>query len=217
MKYWVFDLDGTLVDSLTIHFRVLKEVFAKFECNFSDQDEREVLHVSARTLPDYFIRHFGANNLAESLKMYTELTHQSLNQIQPFQGIESVLQTLKKYGYQLAVWTARDLEATKRILQNTGLHSYFSVCVSGTCTELAKPHPSGLEKIATHFDAEPSRMVMIGDFDSDMLGAQAFGAKSIRVLWHPTVEKKRCPLASWQFEKVSDFHSWIEGRAKTSI
>lgn len=210
MKYWIFDLDGTLVDSLTIHFRTLEKVFAKFGRVFTAQDQKEVLHINARTLSSYYERHFGSAHVEEALKFYEKLTHQSLDQIKPFDGIEQLLQTLLNQDSKLAVWTARDMDATAKILKNTGLHSYFSICVSGTCTEMAKPHPSGLEKIADHFGAAPSSMVMIGDFDSDMLGAQAFGSRSIRVLWHPTVEKKRCQLASWQFERVSDFQDWVE-------
>jgi phosphoglycolate phosphatase-like HAD superfamily hydrolase len=81
--------------------------------------------------------------------------------------------------------------------------------MSGSCVVESKPHPEGLQKIANHFDCEPESMVMVGDFDSDMLGAQAFGIKAIRVLWHNAVPVKKCEIANWQFHRVTDMQTWI--------
>lgn len=210
MKYWVFDLDGTLVDSLTVHFQILEKVFSKFGMPFSKDDHHDVLKVTAKTLPNYFESRLGAENVESSMEFFRELTSKALKSIKPFDGIEELLKTLRSQGFHLAVWTARDLDATTEILKYTGLDSYFSICVSGCCTTQGKPHPEGLQKIAEHFKSAASEMVMVGDFDSDMLGAQAFGIKAVRVLWHPTVEKKKCDIANWQFEEVSQFREWAK-------
>ena len=214
MKHWVFDLDGTIVDSLTVHFQILEKIFLKFNQPFSKKNHNELLKVTSKTLPNYFEFQFGLENVESALEMFSDLTNAALKSIKPFTGIEELLKTLKSKGSLLAVWTARDLAATQKILQYTGLESYFSICISGCCTTQGKPHPEGLQKIANHFESDSSEMVMVGDFDSDMLGAQVFGTKAIRVLWHPSVEYKKCEIANWQFSKVSDFQNWIDNSFK---
>lgn len=208
MKYWVFDLDGTLVDSLTTHFEVMKTVFKKFDCSFDDSCEQEILKLSANSLPDYFLQKFG-NDSNSALHYFRSLTSDSIQRIQPFSKIPELLDLLSSKRVGLAIWTAREMEVTRRILENTGLSKYFSLCVSGTCVQHGKPHPEGLQKISQHFQCKPNEMIMVGDFDSDMLGAQEFGAVGIRVLWHPVVVAKDCTISHKQFHRVEDFISWV--------
>ncbi len=209
MKYWVFDLDGTLVDSLTTHFSILKTVFEHFGADFTEDNHQEVLKVTAKTLPQYLESKLGSESAVLAHDLFQKLNHDSFQNIKPFEGIEDLLRSLKKNGVELAVWTARDLVAMEKILVHTGLHTYFSICISGSCTTEGKPHPEGLQRIAEHFRSEQNSMIMVGDFDSDMLGAQAFGIKAIRVVWHKSVSAKKCEIAQWQFHQVSDFQQWI--------
>jgi phosphoglycolate phosphatase/pyrophosphatase PpaX len=210
MKYWVFDLDGTLVDSLTTHFGILKKVFNQFGADFTTENHLEVLKITAKTLPQYLELKLGPEFAGPAHDLFQRLNNEVFREIKAFDGIEELLQSLKSNGAHLAVWTARDLEATQKILTHTGLYSYFSICMSGSCTNEGKPHPEGLQRIADHFASERDSMIMVGDFDSDMLGAQAFGIKAIRVIWHEAVPAKKCEIANWQFHKVADLISWIQ-------
>jgi HAD superfamily hydrolase (TIGR01549 family) len=210
MKYWVFDLDGTLVDSLTAHFQVLDQVFKNFGVPFSEKDYHEVLKISAKVLPHYFEKKLGHERAQTGLELFHKLSVEAFKTMRAFDGIENLLQTLQSRGASLAIWTARDLEATEKILNYTGLKPYFSICISGTCVSQGKPHPEGLQKIAEHFGSNKNSMVMVGDFESDMLGAQAFGTKAVRVYWHTAVPVQNCKIADWQFTQVKEFQNWVE-------
>lgn len=212
MKYWVFDLDGTLVDSLTVHFQTLEKVFRTFGLSFGPENHQEVLKLSSSSLPNYFQEKLGIENSVAAQGLFKELTLKSINSILPFAGIENLLRLLKSNHIQLAVWTARDLEATTQILKSTGLGTYFSICISGSCVAQGKPHPEGLSRIAGHFQCSSVEMVMVGDFDSDMMGAKAFGCVPIRILWHSTVEKKKCEIAHHQFYEVDQLATWIKSQ-----
>ena len=100
MKYWVFDLDGTLVDSLTTHFKVLKVVFENQGVGFSEADHHDVLKVSAKTLSDYFELKFGKEKLESALLHFFELSHAKMESIKAFDGIEKLLQTLQSQGHK---------------------------------------------------------------------------------------------------------------------
>jgi phosphoglycolate phosphatase-like HAD superfamily hydrolase len=210
MKHWVFDLDGTLVDSLTTHFKILKQVFDRFEAEFSEDNHQEVLQVTAKTLLPYLETKLGVDAAPAAHVFFNELNAKAFQTIRPFGGIEKLLRTLQAQGAALALWTARDAHATEKILNHTNLKAYFSIWVSGCCVSQGKPHPEGLQKIAEHFSCSNETMVMVGDFESDMLGAQAFGAKAVRVHWHAAVPVQNCQIADWQFTEVAQFQKWVE-------
>ncbi|PIS10088.1 MAG: hypothetical protein COT73_11245, partial [Bdellovibrio sp. CG10_big_fil_rev_8_21_14_0_10_47_8] len=178
MKHWIFDLDGTLADSLTIHFQVLQRIFSGFGLDFSKEDQQDILRISSRDFPKYLETKLGTQDGSQAYQLYQKFNQETLKDVQCFPGIVDLLQTLKTQGAQLAIWTARDFEATQEILKHTGLGIHFSICVTGSCVSQGKPNPEGLVKIADHFGCEPESMVMVGDFDSDMLGAKAFGIKA---------------------------------------
>lgn len=211
MKYWVFDLDGTLVDSLSAHFGVFRNVFGHFGLNFTEENEREVLSVSAKTLPHYFESKLGLARAPLALSLFEDLTERSLSRVRAFDGIEDLLRLLKVNGAILSIWTARDLRATQKILHHSGLKNYFSICVSGSCTQQSKPHPEGLVRISEYFSSDRDSMIMIGDFDSDMLGAKSFGIKSVRASWQDAVPFKKCEMAHQQFTQVQEFKNWCLG------
>jgi beta-phosphoglucomutase-like phosphatase (HAD superfamily) len=70
MKYWVFDLDGTLVDSLTIHFQTMEKVFNHFDRSFGSDDHKEVLKLSSKSLPSYFLEKFDNNNVTAAQNLF---------------------------------------------------------------------------------------------------------------------------------------------------
>jgi HAD superfamily hydrolase (TIGR01549 family) len=209
MKHWVFDLDGTLVDSLGTHFQIMEKVFQKFSVDFTLERQAEIYKMSAKTMPTYFENYFGRERLDEAVQFFRQSKKQSYQQVQAFQGIKDLLEMLQARQIKLGVWTARDIESTEQILATTGLKPYFSIYVSGSCVEQAKPHPEGLKKIADHFNCPADEMVMVGDFDFDMQGAQAFGIKGIRVSWHSKALAEKCPIAHWQFAQVDDLKKWV--------
>lgn len=212
MKYWVFDLDGTLVDSLSVHFEVMEKVFSYFGISFSTADQKDILKLSARQLPDYFGEKFGPAQTSEALQMYENLTRESIKRIQQFPGINFLLSFLRSQDRPMAVWTARDRLATELILETSGIKEFFSIVVTGSCVTKGKPNPEGLEKIADFFQATPEQMIMVGDFETDMRGAQSFKCKGVRVLWHSTVEKQKCSFADYQFEEIPVFFDWIKNQ-----
>jgi HAD superfamily hydrolase (TIGR01509 family) len=209
MRYWVFDLDGTLVDSLTTHFNVLERVFIQFGLPFGPHEQQEIIKLSAKTLPIYFESKFTENS-ESALLLFRKLTAESVQSIQVFSGIENILKKLQSKNVGLALWTAREMETASEILNVTGLGQYFSMCVSGSCVAKGKPDPEGLQRIANHFSCQPSDMVVVGDFESDMLGAKAFGSMGIRVFWHSAIPIMTCTIADHQFSQVDELMEWIK-------
>lgn len=198
-NFWVFDLDGTLVDSFPFYLAIVKNVLARFEKCLSEDEVSACLGQPAAK----FFRYKLGNELAE--EALAELGIQSLvdaEHIKPFPGVFALLQNLKSEGKQVAVWTSRDLNSANLVLGKTGLNAFIDHCVSGCCVSTLKPDPEGLWKIARLFSCNVSDLVVVGDHEYDVQAAKAVGAYGIRACWHGFDPPTHCAYARELFRDV---------------
>ncbi len=100
-----------------------------------------------------------------------------------FPGIKELLADLAQDSI-LYVWTARDRTSLKRILDESGVASYFD-SFSTLGDALPKPHISGLKDLVGIYPKES--ICVIGDTMNDIQGARNFGVKSIGAGWNKEV------------------------------
>lgn len=105
-------------------------------------------------------------------KHYLEVV--SLNSL-PFPGVVEGLQEMKKAGYHLACITNKASKFTIPLLQDTGLHDYFELILSGDSLPRRKPDPLPLLHACEVFKITPGQMVLIGDSLNDTQAARAAG------------------------------------------
>ncbi len=205
MKNWVFDLDGTLVDSFGLYFKSMREIFADHGREFHSD-----LHLPALTEPlgDLFSLHLGSDRVNRAFDALQEKSNLDAPRIEPFAGIPELIDELIAKGAKIAVWTNRDLQSAELILKATGLKRKLEHCVSGTCVTRRKPDAEGLKGIIRRFDCSPSDVVMVGDHEHDVLGAQSAGATAVRASWHGYWSIEKCTQADFQFFTVPDFSAW---------
>jgi phosphoglycolate phosphatase len=206
--FWVFDLDGTLVDSHAIYFESLAAVLEAQGSKLEDTDRREILTIAVKDRDSFFVRKLGASGARQAIRQFDRRLADDQISVRPFAGIPELLEELHAKGAQLALWTAREMDSAVEVLSHTGLKKYFSFRMSGSCVTNCKPDPEGLLRIARHFITKPSKVVMVGDHDNDMLAARACGARGVRALWNNPETAAACTLSEWQFKNVPDFHAW---------
>lgn len=204
MKYWVFDLDGTLTDSFGYYFLMLEKLLEK---EFSRAERKHLIGIHPSEI---FKSHLSPQAADQAIKTLQEKSENDAGLIPIYKDISKVCSWLANNNHKLAVWTSRDLESAKLVLRENGIHQFFDYVVSGNCVSKRKPHPEGLEKIQKHFSCTTQEMVMIGDHDHDMEAAQIFGALPIRASWHSYWDHDSCSHAHKQFFCSSDFYQWIQ-------
>mgnify|MGYP001048110063 CR=1 FL=1 len=92
-----------------------------------------------------------------------------------YEGVVEGLEWVLAQGYRIACVTNKAEAFTLPLLKQKGLFDYFEFIVSGdTCTE-KKPHPMPLLHAAALMASEPTNALMIGDSRSDVLAARAAG------------------------------------------
>jgi pyrophosphatase PpaX len=209
MTNWIFDLDGTLVDSFGHYFTSLEEVFSLHDKTFTPDLQHAAL---TDNLKDFFTLHLGEKALDPALLLLRSRSNHDATKIQAFPGIIDSLKNLRSSGAKIGVWTNRDYESANLILKHSGLENHVDAFVSGTCTKERKPYPEGLLRIANEFKSLPSEITMVGDHDHDVMAAKTAGARAIKASWHSYWEVKKCLIADHQFHELDLFHSFTRER-----
>ena len=192
-NHWIFDLDGTLVDSFKYYIDFLDQKFFEKGLLLEKDEITRSLGLPAHR---FLEEKLGVLDAKIALKELKERSVEDTRNIKPFDGIASLLTQLKSTEKKLAVWTSRESQSAQAILHSSGLEPYFSLLVAASCVAEHKPHTEGLKKISEHFGvSDPSTMVMVGDHDFDMLAAKKFGAYGIRASWHRYEPKLECEYA----------------------
>lgn len=204
MKYWIFDLDGTLVDSFGGYFSTVEKILNKT----MSTEERKVcvsLHPT-----DLFAIHLTPEKVKEALMQLRQMDPGAVANVAKFSVIDNLFAHLKSRGCHISIFTSRDLASATLTVKGTGLHKYVDHLISGDCVSEKKPNPEGLHQLQKLYNCKYEDMVMIGDHECDMQAGTQVGAYSVRASWHTHWDHENCELANQQFHCDDKFLSWVK-------
>ncbi len=207
MKHWIFDFDGTLVDTDGIFGQALLHALEPFSVDVGKDFMEQIRHKHPHRI---FEDHLSEEQADQAMERMRVIGAELSNNVKAFPGISEVLKTLEKNRVSLSIWTGRDRESTLRILEKTGLTGFFEKIISGTCVPTNKPGMDGLLEIRDHHKAVPDEMVMIGDHHHDIEPANDLGITSVYARWKriPHVLPKKVE-PKFSFGSTEHFHEWI--------
>lgn len=196
-KYLFFDLDGTLTDSC-------EGIYKSFEyaLNFYgiEIENFDVLRpILGPPLKDSFMDLFGfdEDKAANAVKKYRErFSDVGIYENRVYDGVEKMLDGLKKAGYVLALATSKPLEFAKTVLEIFKLDGYFDF-IDGADFEgrISTKEDVIADIIEGLHISDCGEILMIGDRKYDLLGAASFGIDAMGVLYGygSAEELSRCP------------------------
>ncbi len=212
MKYWIFDFDGTLVDTDGLFYQCLEYTLKPFEVEVQPDFMEQIRHKHPHRIFEDLLPPSQSKIAMERLKRAgAELSEG----IEAFPGIKEVLTTIENNKGRLAIWTGRDGESTRRILTRLGLVERFETIITGTCVETNKPGHDGLLTIKDFFRAKPHEMVMVGDHHHDISPANDLGLHSVHARWKSQPQDLPKEVKPhWNFNCTQTFLKWIEDQFK---
>ena len=183
----IFDLDGTLADTVESIANVANQILEKFGLPTQPvNDYKYHAGDGGDVLMERCMRAAGGDftHLAEGQKLYREIFAKNpLYKVTVFDGMRETLTELKRRGVRLAVLSNKPHEAT--YLAVTGLFGddVFDV-IQGLEPEMKrKPAPDGAWKIAEALSVKPEDCMYVGDTNTDMQTGKTAGMYTIGVLW----------------------------------
>lgn len=200
MKYdtLLFDLDGTLVDTTGL---IVEAFHRLWENNFGYRYDRDSLVCTMGLLMKQAMELLLDRGIAdgriedpadkpaeldrllvEYRRIYVEL-HDSW--IQPFEGVDEMLERLQSRGYRMGVVTSKKRDGADRSLRAFGLERRFRTVIAAEDTLEHKPHPAPLIKAMEQLGATPERSAFVGDSTHDMIAGRQAGVFTVAALWGP--------------------------------
>jgi HAD superfamily hydrolase (TIGR01549 family) len=183
----VFDLDGTLFDSLPLVLRAFAHALEPF-------GPRPTMEIFARLggPPQrvFFTLLDDAGHVPAALERLEAFNRDHDHQIKPFAGAGVLLAQLQARDVRLAVWTGRDRGTTDILLDLHGMTGYFDTVLCGDDLPTHKPDPAGLREIMQRLKVEPAETLLVGDADVDVLGGAACGIDTVLIRHAREVDAK---------------------------
>ena len=173
----VFDLDGTLVDSVMDLRAALNEVLR--ERGHRALSRAEVKHMIGEGVPALVARALAASGAdpAEApmaLPRFLEIYEANPTQLsRPYPGVPETLATLRRRGYRTAICTNKPQQATLAVMQGLDLLPLFDSVAGGDRFPVRKPHPGHLLRLIAELGARPEASAMIGDNENDAAAAHS--------------------------------------------
>jgi HAD superfamily hydrolase (TIGR01549 family) len=177
MTAFIWDLDGTLIDSYDVFLAALSETFLTFDLAF---DRDKIYH---------FIKAHSVNELLqnqpiafEQLKtLFTEKSVARNSEIKLMTGAKEVLDWIKSQGIQNFIYTHKG-KNTYHLVEQLGISHYFTEIVSSENGFPRKPDPAGVDYLLEKYKLDKATTYYIGDRQLDIEVAHHSGIQSINFL-----------------------------------
>jgi phosphoglycolate phosphatase len=184
MRAFVFDLDGTLIDS---KMDLVHSVNAMLrETGRPEQPVEQVASCIGHGAPQLIASVLGPESSEEQKREALEafLRHyqlQMLNLTRPYAGVAEGLRALN--GCALAVLTNKPTKPSIAILEGLKLRYFFRAVYGGDSFEVKKPDPAGALAILRELNVPPLEAAMVGDSDVDVQTARNAGMLAVGVTY----------------------------------
>lgn len=172
IKGLIFDLDGTLADTMPFHFKGWKTACQKFGADIDTAFLRKHTGTPGWIIADEIIKKCNLNGSVTIDQIMDEKLIEFYKEQHLVKPITPVVDIVKKYFgiLPMAVGTGGHREAVERTLEVTGLREYFEIIVTANDVVNFKPHPETFLKCAAQMKIEPEFIEVFEDGD---LGIEA--------------------------------------------
>jgi phosphoglycolate phosphatase len=181
----VFDLDGTLVDSLPDITAALNRMFAAR--GLAGLPRAQVGPMVGDGLAPLIARAFAAHDTtpdpAAAEDYLTDYEANVLVETRLFPGIPEVLSGMAAEGWRFAVCTNKPERAAQLLLEGLGIAGLFAAIGGGDSFAARKPDPLHLRLTIEAAGGDPARSVMVGDHHNDVQSAMGAGVKAVFAGW----------------------------------
>jgi len=172
IKGLIFDLDGTLADTMPYHFKGWRTACHKFGVDIDTAFLRKHTGSPGWIIADEIIKECRLNGNVTIDQLMNEKLSEFYKDQHLVKPIMPVVEIVKKYYgiLPMAVGSGGHRDAVERTLEITGLRKYFDIIVTANDVDNFKPHPETFLKCAELMNVDPEHIEVFEDAD---LGIEA--------------------------------------------
>jgi pyrophosphatase PpaX len=181
----LFDLDGTLLDSIELILSSARFAFAKLERPApSDEEWLTGVGIPLRTMFGRYARDDDERErFVQAYREYQIPNHDRL--VRAYDGVVETILELRRRGHEIGVVTSKSESLALRGLACVGLARYMDTIVGCDSCTRHKPDPEPVRLALHRLACEPGDAVFVGDSVHDVIAGNAAGVTTMAALWGP--------------------------------
>jgi pyrophosphatase PpaX len=189
----LFDLDGTLIDSIGLLLASVRHTFDGYEGR--TPTEEEWIAGIGTPLADQLRSFVESDEDAEVLmgryRTYQRQHHDKLTTA--YEGVLDTLEQLYNWGHPMGVVTSKSNEMMERGLKHTGIDVFMKTLIGSDSCSLHKPDPYPVQMALEELGYKAHETVFVGDSPHDIKSGNAAGVTTIAALWGPFTKNQLNP------------------------
>ncbi|MCX8071743.1 MAG: HAD hydrolase-like protein [Candidatus Binatia bacterium] len=183
----IFDLDGTLVDTVGDIAAALNYALGCFGFpQYTIKEVRQMVGEGARRLVEQALAGRGGDEpeVERVLAVFlAEYRAHPVDRSRAYPGVEELLRGLREAGVVATVLTNKPAGLSEEILSRLGLRPFIAALCGGDTLPQRKPDPSGVFFLCTTVGVPPPRTLLVGDAGIDRATAATAGVAFCGALW----------------------------------
>jgi pyrophosphatase PpaX len=207
----LFDLDGTIIDSINLLLNCVRHAFAEHDGR-KPTDEEWIAGIG--TPLSIQMRDFEENeekirHLINRYRTYQREHHDQHTVC--YDGAVATIEQLHQAGHPMGIVTSKSNELMHRAMDFIGLSKYMGTLIGADSTHVHKPDPYPVRLALSELGYEPHETVFVGDSPHDINAGNAAGVKTIAALWGPFKREQLEPFRpSYFLEKIEGLPKLIK-------
>lgn len=179
IKACIFDLDGTLVDSMWMWPEIDKEYLGRFGIEYDDNLKNEIDGISFHETAVYFKNKFGISDSIEKIcKDWEDMAYDKYkNEVKEKRGCQKFLEQLKSKGIKMGIATSNKRSMVDVVLESLGMKNFFEVITTSDEVKKGKPAPDVYLTTANLLNVEPKHCLVFEDVVAGIIAGKSAGMK----------------------------------------
>lgn len=198
----IFDMDGTLVDSMWVWGAIDIEYLGRFGIEKPEHLQADIGGMSFGETAAYFKETFHIPDSIEQIKddWNRMAWDKYLHEVPLKCGAGEFLETCQAKGIKLGIATSNSRQLVENVISAHGLHVHFDSIMTACEVEKGKPAPDIYLAVAKELDVEPERCLVFEDIVPGIMAGKSAGMKVCAVYDEYSV------IQDWEKSKLADYY-----------
>ncbi|MBE5961327.1 MAG: HAD family phosphatase [Lachnospiraceae bacterium] len=203
-KAVIFDLDGTLVDSMWMWKQIDIEFLNRYNIEIPDDLQRAIEGMSFSETAGYFKERFEIPEDVETIKsIWNEMAYLKYkNEVPLKEGVLSFLQMLKKNGIKTGIATSNSRHLVQTVVESLGVEEYFDAIHTSCEVAKGKPAPDIYLYVADKLEVAPEHCLVFEDIPQGIMAGKNAGMQvcAVQDEFSRDIEEEKRSLADYFIE-----------------
>jgi HAD superfamily hydrolase (TIGR01509 family) len=184
LKAVIFDIEGTLVDSVDLHARAWQEAFAHFDHQVEFSTVRSQIGKGGDPLLPVFLPKEEMARRGREIEEYRSKLYKQryLPKVRGFPEVRHLIERVKGNGLQVVLASSAKSDELQTYKQIAGIEDLVDEETSADDAAKSKPHPDIFKAALDRLGATASEAIVVGDSPYDAQAAGKIGLRTIGVL-----------------------------------